>query len=136
MRPVVIGAMAVAWLGATGCFASLDASLEEGGDAPRDTAYIECPTSTRWNGDACVWRYVITDVSCPQGAVWDGNRCVSTHVTCPDGAAWDGTHCLPIGQPPSEDAPEIVDAEPLPDDAMYEERGASVEPPADAFKYR
>lgn len=112
--------MRTSWLGlvmvaSLGCHASFEAEVEDARteETPVDAVeeaqadsgqwHVKCPKSTRWNGEVCMWRYVITDVKCPKMAVWDGARCVSTHVTCPDGAAWDGRTCIPIGERPAAD---------------------------------
>lgn len=101
-------------------------------------AEIVCPPSTRYNGEVCVWRYVITDVRCPALTVWDGNRCVATQVSCPDGSAWDSERCVPIGEPPAPgDAIASDQTVVTPTNTMYDERSALPSAPTmDAFQYR
>lgn len=100
---------------------------------------VVCPASTRWNGEVCVWRYVITDVRCPAMTVWDGSRCVATLVSCPEGSAWDSERCVPIGEPPSPgDAIASDQTVVTPIDTMYDERSGlpSRAPVSDPFQYR
>ncbi len=82
------------------------------GAPPRQAAYVTCPPSTQWNGEHCVWRYVITDVRCPTGAAWNGQNCVSSVVSCPQGARWNGSQCTAPPPPAALPAPSVNTDEP------------------------
>ncbi len=100
-------------------------------------APVVCPRSTAWDGEACVWRYVVTDVRCPPSTVWDGSRCVGTQVACPAGSAWDSRRCVPVGQPPGpNDATRGELLLVTPTDNMYDERTPVGVKRTDPFAYR
>ncbi len=123
-------------LSGVGCHPALEADSAR--DAEALAPEIVCPSATQWDGEACVWRYVITDVRCPAMTVWDGAHCVGTHVACPEGAAWDSTRCVPIGEPPSAtDAVASDETVVTPSATMYDDPPApKKKAPPDAFTYR
>lgn len=46
---------------------------------------------------------------CPQGASWDGARCVVTAVSCPAGSTWNGSSCVGAATTPATPAAAASD---------------------------
>ncbi len=44
------------------------------------------------------------EADCPDGAQWDGVRCVRTEVACPDGSSWEEGKCVAEGSSPGGSA--------------------------------
>jgi hypothetical protein len=90
----------------------------------QNNAYSRCPVSTRWDGYACVYTYVITDVRCPPGATWSGRECVARSVVCPAGAHWIKGRCIAAVAKPGEAAT-------FDDGEIFESRQPSLRVPDD-----
>jgi len=133
----------VAALFVGGCYARMSTGVAAGAASERaaseipEQPRIECPEATRWNGEVCVWRYIIADVSCPEGSAWDGSYCIVQDVRCPEGAEWQGDHCAALvagnEAKAASDPPKAERVEPAAkDDDIFGVREGKSEPPREA----